>query len=218
MRRNYFFNTPIKTTRCLAAASLLIVFIIDIVTPPTFVADILYLCCSLLVFRESPRTILFFSIGACLLIVADTLLFDLKLNLGITFWANRGMSILAIIITSNLAIRFRKLNHESSLKDRQHLEALREILFITSHRVRKPLANIVGLTDLINADNTILTADDLKKRCHYLSFSAKELDEIIKELNDFIEQSEHEEPALDLFKPVVPVPESIAAAKLGIVA
>jgi signal transduction histidine kinase len=213
-------NTPIKTTRFLAAASLLIVFIIDMVTPPTFVSDILYLCCIMLVFRESPRTILIFSMVACLLIIADTLLFDLKLNLGPTFWANRGMSILAISITSNLAIRFRKLNHETSLKDRQHLEALREILFITSHRVRKPLANIMGLSDLINADNTILTLEDLKKRCHYLSFSANELDEIIKELNDFIEQSEREEPAPDLFKPVTrvaPVQKYAAAAKFEIV-
>ncbi len=209
------------TTRCLAAASLLTVFILDIVTPPSFVADILYLCSSLLVFRESPRTIRVFSMVACLLIVADVLFFDLKLNLGISFWANRGMSVLAIIITSDLAIRFRKLNQASSIKEHQHLEALNEILFITSHRVRKPVANIIGLTDLINNESGTLTADDLKKHCRHLSSSANELDEIIKELNNFVEHSEQENLAVPLYKPVIgifPAPQCVVPGALEIVA
>jgi signal transduction histidine kinase len=214
-------NTPIKTTRCLAAASLLIVFILDIFTPNTFVVDILYLCCILLVFRESPRTILLFSTVACLLIVADVLLFELKLNLRPSFWVNRGMSIVAILIASNLTISFRKLNQASILKEQLYLKALEEILFITSHRVRKPLANIVGLTHLINADTTILTADDLRKYCNYLSFSANELDKIIKELNNFIEKPEQAKRALGLSGPIAcdfATQEFSVPAKLEIVA
>lgn len=198
-------NTSIKTTRYLAAASLLIVFLLDIFTPNTFVVDILYLCCILLVFRESPRTILILSTAACLLIAADVLLFELKLNLNPSFWANRGMSIVAIIITSNLTISFRKLNQASRVKERQHLEALKEILFITSHRVRKPLANIMGLTDLIDIDNTALTAVDLKTYCRHLSLSANELDMIIKELNNFIGKPEQKNRELSLSKPIAGV-------------
>ena len=196
----------------MAVASLITVFIIDIVTPRTFVADILYLCCGLLVYRENPRTIRVFSIMACLLIVADVFLVDLQLDLGSSFWANRALSIVAILITSSLAIRFRKLNQASNIKERQYLEALQEILFITSHRVRKPVANIVGLIDLINSDNTTLTIADLKKRCDYLSVSANELDAIIVELNNFIEQSEANHPLclLKSITPAIPAPPDVA--------
>ena len=197
-------NTPLETTRCFAAASLLVVFILDIVAPPAFVVDILYVCCILLMFRESPRAIIIFSIIASLLIIVDVVLFDIKLKLGPSFWANRTMSILAIVITSNLAIRFRRLDRISRLKEQQHLEALEEILFITSHRVRKSVANIIGLADLGDADPT-LSAKDLKKRCQYLSFSAIELDTIIKELNNFIEQSERQNLSPGTVKPISPL-------------
>lgn len=212
-------NTPIRTTRCLAAASLLTVFLLDVLTPATFVIDVLYLCCILLVFRESPRTIIGFTIGACLLIVIHVLIFDLRLKLGLSFWANRVMSIMAIIITSNLVIRFRRLNQAARLKEQHRLEAMEEILFITSHRVRKPVANIIGLTDVINAD-TYLTIDELKKRCQYLSFSARELDTIIKELNSFIERSEQKNLADSIHKPVshvFSVPHYAPPSKLEIV-
>ncbi len=202
---NVIMNKPVKTTRSLAAASLLIVFTIDIVTPPTFVADILYLCCMLLVFHDSPRFIRLFTAIACLLIITDVLLFDLRLNEGKAFWANRGMSMAAIIITSNLAIRFRRLNQLSSIKELQHLEEVQEILYITSHRIRKQVANIMGLTDLVNTENIILTKDDLTKHCHYLSFSVNELDAIIKELNNFIEEFEQENLGSDLINPHIHV-------------
>ena len=213
-------KTTIKITRCLAATSLLIVFILDIITPVAFVVDILYSCCILLMFRENTRTIICFSITACLLIFAEVLFSNLKLIPDFSFWINRGMSILAIIITSYLAIRFRKSNQAGILKERQHLKALEEILFITSHRVRKPVANILGLIDLINQDNTILSADDVKKRCQYLCSSANEMDTIIKELNDFIEQTEQENPECYLIRPLLrnfPALENEPCAKLKIV-
>lgn len=213
-------NTPLETTRCFAAASLLVVFILDMVAPSAFVVDILYVCCILLMFRESPRAIIIFSIIASLLVIADVIFFDSKLKLGPSFWANRAMSILAIVITSNLVIRFRKLDDISRLKKQQHLEALEEILFITSHRMRKPVANIIGLADLSDTDS-ILSAKDLKKRCQYLSFSAIELDTIIKELNNFIEQSERQGLSPDTVKPIshlYPAPKYTTPAKFEKVA
>ena len=210
----------IKTTRYLAAVSLLAVFILDIITPMAFVIDILYLCCILLMFRENTRTIVCFSITACLLILTDVLVFDLKLKPDFSFWINRGMSILAIIIASYLTIRFRRSNQERIAKERHHLKALEEILFITSHRVRKPVANILGLIDLVNQDNGVLSADDLKKRCQYLSSSANEMDTIIKELNDFIEQTEQENPESYLIRPLLrnfPASENEPCADLTIV-
>ena len=185
-------KTHITLNQYLAAASLLVVFVIDIITPTEFVADILYLCCILLVFKESSRIIIGFSVVACLLIVVDVLLFDINLKFNLFHLINRVMSIVAISVTSYITVLYRNLDQVSMRKERQHLQALKEILFITSHRVRKPVANVLGLTEVISNDNMALTAADLKNSYQYLLSSAKELDSIIKELNAFIEQTEHQ--------------------------
>jgi hypothetical protein len=185
-------RTRFKTTHYLAAACLLIVFTIDIFTPTEFVADILYLCCIVIVFKENTRTIVCFSLVACLLIIIDMVLFDLKLHPSVSHIINRGMSIVAILITSYIAVHYGKLSQQSVLKEKQYLKALEEMLFITSHQVRKPVANILGLINTMNSDCEDLSATDLKQRCKYLYSSANELDNFIRELNTFITQTEQQ--------------------------
>ena len=199
-------KTPIKLNQYLAAASLLIVFCIDIIAPTEFLADILYLCCILLVFKENTRTIIGFSAIACLLIIADVLFFEINLKLSLSHMINRFMSIVAIVITSYIAVLYRNLNQASLRKARQYSKALEEMLFITSHRVRKPVANILGLIDVLSNGNTVLAARDLKESYQYLLSSANELDSIINELNTFIAQTEQQGGTDGTVKPkVVPL-------------
>ena len=198
-------KTSVKTTRYLAAASLLTVFIIDILTPVQFAVDILYLCCILIVFKQNTKTIISFRTAACLLIIIDVLFFQFKLKPGSSLLFNRLISIFAIVITSYIALHYRKLNQTGMLKERHYLKALEEMLFMVSHKVRKPVANILGLIDTINSDIVNLPASDLKIRCQYLCSSAHELDDIINELNTFIEQTEEQNQAGCTIKPVVMV-------------
>jgi hypothetical protein len=58
---------------------------------------------------------------------------------------------------------------------------LDEIGFMQSHLVRKPLANIMGLTDMIQEEATDERITDL---CELLSRSAAELDQVIKDISD----------------------------------
>jgi signal transduction histidine kinase len=186
-----------KTPQCFAAASLLIVFATDLFTPPEFAFDILYLCCILFVFKQNTQTIIAFSAAACMLMLIDMLFIDLKLKLSLFVWVNRAISIFAIFITAYIAIHYRKLQQKGLLKEHQHLIALREMLFINSHKIRKPAANILGLVNILNIDSAILSGPCLKKQFEYLKSSAKELDNFIRELNALIEQTEQEnkEPA-----------------------
>jgi signal transduction histidine kinase len=192
---------PVKLNLVLAAASLLVVFVIDIITPTEFVADILYLCCIVLVFKNNTRVIIGFSAVACMLIITDLLFFEISLRLSLAHLVNRFMSIVAIVITSYIAILYRNLNQASMNKERQHLKALEEILFITSHRVRKPVANVLGLIDVITNKDGALPARDLSESYRYLRSSANELDNIIKELNTFIEQTEQLSNLNDVTRP-----------------
>ena len=194
-------KTPIKLNLYLAAASLLVVFVIDIITPTEFVADILYLCCILLVFKDKTRIIIGFSTVACLLIITDVLFFEINFKLSLSHLINRFMSIAAIVITSYIAVLYRNLNQATMDKERRYAKALEEMLFITSHHVRKPVANILGLIDIMGNDNNVLPARDLKESYQYLLSSAKELDCIIKELNSFIEQTEQQGSRNSIVKP-----------------
>lgn len=174
---------------CLAAASLVIVFIVDLMTPVHLVIDILYLACILLTFRQNSRTIIAFSITACVLILLNAFL-NPRSTSDITVWLNRLISISAICIVSYIALSYRKASKKGSLKEQQYLSSLEEMNFITSHQVRKPVANIMGLVDTISSDREAIPVNELKERCNLLRHSAAELDDYILELNNAIRDAE----------------------------
>jgi signal transduction histidine kinase len=182
----------------LAAVGLLTVFIINILTPPAFLIDVLYLCSIVLVFKQNTQTIVIFSAAACVLIIINALFFDFAIKGDISQWINRGISLFAILITSYIAIHYRKQTQAAMLKEHQYLTALEEMLFMTSHQVRRPVANILGLIEAANTNGSNLSADDLKQLLRHLQFSADELDNFIKELNTFIEQTEEQHNQLTI--------------------
>lgn len=58
---------------------------------------------------------------------------------------------------------------------------LNEIGYIQSHLVRKPLANIIGLADMIQQE---ISDKGLSHLCAMLKQSSAELDEVIKDISD----------------------------------
>ena len=184
-------TAPTKV-RYLAAAGLVVVFIINIFTPPDFVIDMLYLCSIVLVFKQNTRTIIGFAMTACMLIVINALFFDIEIKRSMSLWINRAISVLAIVITSYIAVHYRKQTRTGMHKERQYRIALESMLFMTSHKVRKPVANILGLIDTMNNDCGRLSADDIRELCLHLHSSANELDVFVMELNAFIEQTEED--------------------------
>ncbi len=184
--------TATTKIRYLAAAGLLAVFIINILTPPNFVIVILYLCSIVLVFKQDTRTILCFSGAACMLIVINALFFDTEIEQSTSLWINRGISAVAIAITSYIAVHYRKQTQAGIRREHQYLQALEAMLFMTSHQVRKPVANILGLIETMDKDCAHLSADDIHELCAHLQSSANELDAFVKELNAFIEQTEED--------------------------
>ena len=182
-------------TTYLAAASLLLVFVIDVLTPAHLAIDILYLCCILILFKQKTNIIISFSTAACLLILINAF-FENRADYELTVWVNRFISISAIFITSYIAVHYRMASKRGVIKDQQYLRSLEEMLFITSHQVRKPVANILGLADLISSDNEQVNTSDLKEHCRLLQHSAAELDDFIKELSKAIREAEehHREP------------------------
>jgi signal transduction histidine kinase len=68
---------------------------------------------------------------------------------------------------------------------KEYIQGLEDILFIVSHKVRQPIAHILGISKLLEY-TTIVSADDLKKMVNYTKSSAISLDAFTKELSDFL--------------------------------
>ena len=88
---------------------------------------------------------------------------------------------------AELIITYKELRRaEARMKD--HIAGLEEMMFMTSHKVRKPVANILGLTALL--EGFIRSPARLRKMIKYLKLSAEELDGFTKELTAFISDME----------------------------
>jgi signal transduction histidine kinase len=76
--------------------------------------------------------------------------------------------------------------HEEFLKDYVH--GLEEMMFMTHHKVRQPVANILGMVTLI--DEYTNSPDELKTIVEYMKQSALDLDAFTRELTTFVSQLE----------------------------
>ncbi len=66
----------------------------------------------------------------------------------------------------------------------EYVEGLVSMIFMTSHKVRQPIANILGLASLLDA--SMDSQEELKKIVDYMKQAALRLDECTHELNHFI--------------------------------
>lgn len=179
-----------KGPEYLAATSLLAIFIIDIITPKEFIVDILYLSPIVMIFRQNKATIISFSLATSLLIIAPAL-FEHRGIHELSIWINRGISIFAIIIASYISLHYRNVSNQALKKQERYLRDLKEMLFMVSHQVRKPVANILGLIELMKSDED-LSEYGIKEYCINIKVSAVELDDFIKDLNKFINETEEQ--------------------------
>jgi PAS domain S-box-containing protein len=70
---------------------------------------------------------------------------------------------------------------------KNYMTQLKEMLFMTSHRVRQPIVNILGLSNAL--DESINDPAELKEIVDYMKQSATDLEEFTHELNHFIQDS-----------------------------
>ncbi|OAQ41692.1 hypothetical protein A5893_00855 [Pedobacter psychrophilus] len=68
---------------------------------------------------------------------------------------------------------------------KQYINGLEEMMFITSHKVRQPVANILGISTLLDS-GTNYSHEELKKIVNYLKHSAITLDNFTRELSTFM--------------------------------
>jgi len=70
----------------------------------------------------------------------------------------------------------------------EYVRDLEEMMFLTHHKVRQPVANIIGMANLI--DKYANSPRELKKIAEYMKQSALDLDAFTQELTAFIKTLE----------------------------
>ena len=77
-------------------------------------------------------------------------------------------------------------NEDENRKEflKQHVHGLEEMMFMTHHKVRQPVANILGMVNLI--EQYANSPDELKKIVDYMKQSALDLDAFTRELTTFV--------------------------------
>ncbi|HEY1039564.1 MAG TPA: PAS domain-containing protein [Bacteroidia bacterium] len=87
-----------------------------------------------------------------------------------------GIFILSVDITE------RKRREKERL---EHIRKLEEMMFITSHKVRQPIAQILGFSDLLS--NPTSSEDEVKRMTGYMKQSALSLEKFTQELTLFMQ-------------------------------
>lgn len=172
----------------LALVALTTVFIIDILVPLGVATGVLYLLCFWLVSNKSKPIIILFATIAALLTIVKLLIF-LSPETAYTVLVNRVITITVIVVVAALASRHRTLLEKLNKERKAYIRELEEMLEITSHKVRKPVATSLGLMELLEMEGQ-LSEDNLKKIIRLLKPNVMELDVFTKELTAFIYNTE----------------------------
>jgi PAS domain S-box-containing protein len=97
-----------------------------------------------------------------------------------------GFIFAAADITEN---KLYVLEKEQMLSDiLQRNKDLEQFTYIISHNLRAPVANVIGLSNIINDE--LLTADEIKEVNRQLEASAHNIDAVISDLNQIIQSRE----------------------------
>lgn len=173
----------VETSKSLLFAifCLLFVCILDYLTPLDVAIGILYTSTILVALGESRKIILLMTIIATLLIISNFIYFNaIAVASHWVFPVNRLISITGLWVTTTIALNYKGIQ-EKLLKERiEYTEALEEVLYITSHRVKNPVANIVKIVAVMGDDH--ISVKSLKEMIPFLGKSAEELNTVVKEM------------------------------------
>lgn len=177
-------DTILKRPAMQTIGALLIVFFVEIFTLVSIVFDVLYVFCFFLICRQNKKTIIAVAVIISLLIIIKLLTF-FSPTIDYMAFSISAITIFVIITITILALRHRKLADNINAKQITYIKDLEQMLFMTSHKIRKPIVTSLGLLNLLDNENT-LNQDELCKITQNLKLNTMEMDKITRELSQYI--------------------------------
>ena len=176
----------------IALSTTILIFIIDYIIPPGTAIGALYLASITIVYRQRRSVILSFATLTTVLIILNVFIFKHQI-FNVSIYGDRIISVIGIWCSTLVAIRYRKLSLAHEAFRQKKLNEIEEMLYITNHKVRHPVSEIVGLSDLID-DNGNWHVRDFVEIAKNFKKPAKELDDFTRELSQFLNKIDHRKP------------------------
>lgn len=79
---------------------------------------------------------------------------------------------------------------KSQGQQKEHIRGLEKMLFMISHKIRQPVAHILGLLNLLDNENSL--PQETKQMLGFIKLSARSLDALTSELSTFIQEKKIE--------------------------
>ncbi|WP_146186454.1 hypothetical protein [Pedobacter sp. HMWF019] len=147
--------------------------------------------------KESKKIIICVASLSTALIILNYLYFSS--DLPVSQWmfpVNRIISVIGLWVATAIALDYKKVRNQLSNQTTSYTETLEEIIFITSHKVRNPVTNIVKIVELM--DDEDLTEQNVKEMMFYLRKSVKDLESATREMTDHICDKEYNQNVLSV--------------------
>lgn len=96
---------------------------------------------------------------------------------------NSEISELNVLLEKHISTIL-KVNKELNDSKSDLLSGIKKMMFMISHNIRQPVANIIGISSLIKASKN--TPEEIRKLVSYLKSSAMTLDTFTKDLMTFM--------------------------------
>jgi signal transduction histidine kinase len=176
----FLLNKSILTSLILC----LLIFTVDYFTDTEAAIGVFYLIPIAIVFNQKALVIFLISLFSSILILINFFIFEEHGLVDAIYKEDGIISLIAIVIVTYFVLKCCILRDTNQLQKELRLKALEEMLFITSHKIRQPVANILGIATLL--DSPIDSQEELKTIIGYIHLSTIQLDDFTTELNQFI--------------------------------
>lgn len=182
--------TPKRT----ATALILMVFIADYFIPLGVSVGVLYLVSLPILLLEKKQTVLSFAVFIAVLILLNLWIFA-NGQTPSHIYINRFLSIFSVIIISYVLIRYKILKEKKEAIKEKQKKALEEMLFMTNHKVRHPIATLLGISEILK--NSQFTAEEMNELIRLMQKPILDLDDFTKELTYFMDLQKRESDKID---------------------
>lgn len=173
------------TAKFTAIVIVLIVFVVDCCIPLGLSVGALYIISLPILLLEKKQTVVLFTIAISFLIFLNLFLFSDE-DTPWYIYINRIISAFSVLVISLFLIRYKILKDRKETIKEAHQKALEEMLFITNHKVRHPVATLSGMIHVLESSS--FSDQESNEIIKLMQKPIHELDDFTKELTHFISE------------------------------
>jgi len=108
------------------------------------------------------------------------------------FWpVQKWLSIAAYPVVDGVIIHFKDITESKIYEEKllEKIEQLKEVSYLNSHYIRRPVASLLGLTNLITTDT--VTGKEYKEIASHIQACSLELDTVVREINNKVNNDDY---------------------------